>query len=424
MRALLAGALLAVPPPASAAAPQCQEPGQVIAPVPWPQRALLPQRAYPLATGAGITVAVLDSGVDAAHPQLAGQVLGGRDYLYSAGGRGDRDCVGHGTAVGSIIAARAVDGAGFRGIAPGARLLPVIVSERRSDGEESSGEAVSPARFATAVRDAVAAGAGIINISAVFTADDPAVRAAVEFATGANVLVVAAAGNSATDGNPTPYPAAYPDVLGVGAVDESGRVLDESGRGDFVDLVAPGDGVVAATRQRGHAVLRGTSFATAFVSGAAALVRQYHPDLDARAVARRLIATASPSPGGPRSDAYGAGAVDPYRAVTERLVAADPTAAAAPLVPRVDPAAVARAREWQRLTVTALRLCAGLLGVALAGALIVVARRRGRWRRWRPARAAPAREPTLAPLGPPVGLLDDLSPGDHEAYSASRFSPQ
>ncbi|MGC4895501.1 type VII secretion-associated serine protease mycosin [Micromonospora sp. DT31] len=397
-----------------ASAVQCQEPGDVIRPVPWAQQALLPQRAFPLATGAGVVVAVLDSGVDAVHPQLAGQVSTGRDYLYSKNGPGNRDCVGHGTAVGSIIAARQVDGTGFHGVAPGARLLPMTVSERRADGDRASGAAVSPNEFAAVVRDSVQRGAKVINISAVFTTDHPAVRAAIRNAVEADVVVVAAVGNSAEDGNPTPYPAAYPDVLGVGAVDQQGRVLPQSGRGAFVDLVAPGDGITAATPRRGHATWRGTSFAAPFVSGAAALVRQYHPKLTAREVTQRLTATASPSPGGARSDSYGFGMVDPYRAVAERFVQAVPTVAPTPVEPVLDPAVVAREAERRRLATAALTVGGTGAGLALVVGLVAIARRIGRRGRWRPTRATRMPTPTLAQLGPPVGLLDDVTSGDRE----------
>ena len=89
-----------------------------------------PARLAPLATGAGVTVAVVDSGVDRVHPQLAGRVLAGADLL-DPGGDGGRDCAGHGTGVASIIAAAPRPDVAFRGLAPGARILPVRVSEQQ-----------------------------------------------------------------------------------------------------------------------------------------------------------------------------------------------------------------------------------------------------------------------------------------------------
>jgi len=406
LAALLAGGLTGSGP-AVAKAP-CAEPGAVSQPVPWAQKLLMPDRVWPLATGGGITVAVLDSGVDGNHPQLAGRVLPGRDFLYTKGGPANRDCVGHGTAVASIIAARGAEGTGFRGMAPDARILPMAVSEKQGDGNKSQGRAVTPAEFANAVRVAVADGAKVINVSAVFDADHPEVREAIRFAIDSDVVVVAAVGNSARDGNPTPFPAAYDDVVGVGGIDERGEALPESGYGSFVDLVAPGDAVVAATPPRGHASWHGTSFAAPFVSAVAALVRQYWSQLNARQVAQRLTATASPAPGGPRSPRYGYGVVDAYRAVTERLVTAWPPATREPVRRQVDPAAAARARELRELTRVALVAGAMAAALALAAVIAGAVHRAGRRRRWRPARAAPASPPEPERDDAPVGLFDDL----------------
>ncbi|WP_249714711.1 type VII secretion-associated serine protease mycosin [Rhizomonospora bruguierae] len=386
----------------------CLKPGPVVAPVPWAQKLLAPERAWPLATGSGVTVAVLDSGVDGGHPQLAGRVLRGRDFLNPGNGPGDRDCAGHGTAVASIIAAQAATDTGFHGVAPGVKILPVIVSERGGD-DDGNGGGVTPARFGEALRWAVDNGADVVNMSLSFARDNPPIRAAVEYALSRNVVLVAAAGNNGNNGNPTPYPAAYDGVLGVGAVDEIGLVLADSGHGSFVDIAAPGGNVTAATPQRGHAAWSGTSFATPFVAGAAALVRQKNRDLTARQLADRLTATASPAPAGKHSPYYGEGVIDPYRAVADRLVAPAPRVAPTPIVRQVDAAALARERADRVLRERAMWLAGGALLLVVLVLLAVGVRRWGRRQRWRPARAAPIPPPPDDVDDAPVKLFDEVT---------------
>src|SRR5690242_17138073 len=115
---------------AVAAPPDCVEPAarQISADVPWPQRRYDYAAIARLADGRGVTVAVLDSGVDATHPQLRGAVRAGADLV--SGGDGRTDCVGHGTVVASLIAARSSVGAGLRGLAPAATILPIRVTDR------------------------------------------------------------------------------------------------------------------------------------------------------------------------------------------------------------------------------------------------------------------------------------------------------
>jgi type VII secretion-associated serine protease mycosin len=310
----------AVPPcPASASAGGAQ-----VTAVPWAQERYAPQRISPLADGSGVTVAVIDSGVDAHHPQLAGAVRPGTDLLDS--GDGTVDCVSHGTAVASIIAARPAAAISFRGLAPAAEILPVRVSEQQVLEAGPSGRTVPAAGLAQAIRYAVGHGAAVINLSVVLYRDDRAVRAAVRYAVDRDVVVVAAVGNQHPEGDRVPYPAAYDGVLGVGAIGPDGARVPSSPAGSYVDIVAPGAQVTAATRVRGHGTYEGTSFATPFVSATAALVRQYWPGLPAAAVIRRILATADPTPGG-RGNEYGYGALNPYRAVTEQVATGAPETA-------------------------------------------------------------------------------------------------
>jgi membrane-anchored mycosin MYCP len=380
--------LLLVPAPAQARAAACQnppKPGKTITATPYEDKLYDPERLAPLATGAGIRVAVVDSGVDDDNPQLKGRVAKGDDVL-----RGDsdgrQDCVGHGTGVAAIIAAARVDGVAFHGLAPDATIVPVRVSEGQDiGGGKETGDSGSPAGLAEAITWAARAGhAQVINLSLSTVADTAQVRDAVAGAIDSGVVVVAAVGNHATDGNPTPFPAADPDVIGVGAIDANGVRASYSQQGSYVDLMAAGDGVTMAAPGSGQVKDSGTSFAAPYVAATAALILQRFPGLSPAQVQRRLIATADPAPGGRRSDDYGYGLLNPYRALTETLsqqVAPPPPA----VLHAEDPAALAlaaRREHAQSMALVAAAVGAGI--VVLTGVLVVVVRR-GRRRGWRPA---------------------------------------
>jgi len=256
-----APAALAVPAPPPGPAPQpafgqpCAPPAPIVVrQVPWAQQRLATQRAWKLSQGGGIIVAVIDSGVDARVPQLAGHVLPGVDVVGSAtfdgavvgrGGRADSDCLGHGTFVASIIAAQPVAGIGFAGIAPGALVLPVRQTNSGQDGTGSG--------MAAAIRAATDHGAKVINISAASSIPSQLLADAVSYAQRHDVLIVAAADNQAKEGDPRSYPASYPGVIAVGSIDQEGKRSDFSETGDFIDLVAPGAGVLGlGTGGPGH----------------------------------------------------------------------------------------------------------------------------------------------------------------------------
>ncbi|RKN48402.1 type VII secretion-associated serine protease mycosin [Micromonospora endolithica] len=369
-------------------APGCATPLAPSRPVtgtPWAQQRYAPERLAPLATGAGVTVAVVDSGVDRAHPQLAGRVLTGDDLL-DPGGDGTRDCAGHGTGVASIIAAAPRPGVAFRGLAPDARILPVRVSEQQVVDGRESGRTVSAGDFARAIRWAVDRGADVLNLSVVLYADDPAVRAAIAHAVDRDVVVVAAAGNLHENGNPRPFPAAYDGVLGVGAIGADGVRSPFSQTGPYVDLVAPGGDVLMAAPRQGHLRAEGTSYAVPFVAGTAALLREYRPELNAAQVAQRIVASTDPAPGDRAGGAYGVGVLNPYRAITDVGGGAPgglrPAAALAD--DRADPAVLARQARRATARHRALAL-AGISGALVATAvLLALVVPRGARRRWRP----------------------------------------
>lgn len=385
------GAVAAAPVYAAPPGPvDCRPPRyhSTLTDTPWPVARFAPARIWPLTTGAGVTVAVIDSGVDGDHPQLRGAVLPGRDLLDGQR-TGAFDCLGHGTAVASVIAARPVDGVGFTGLAPGVRILPIRVSERILDADgQPQGDSVSLGGLAAAINAAVADGARVVNLSIYYFVDDARVRAAIDNARRHDVVIVAAAGNahsrdSATR-DPVPYPAAYEGVLGVGAVDQNGVRADDSQVGPYVDLVAPGVGVTAAANRSGdHTIVDGTSFATPYVAATAALVRARNPAMTAAEVERWLLRTAGPGRGGPRSDAYGFGEVDPFRAVNESDHPGGRTAVDMP--PMFDARAAAeRVAAETRAKERSVTLAVAGLAITAAVAFFAAAAPRGRRRRWRP----------------------------------------
>ena len=330
---------------------------------PWAQSALDITGAWAASRGRGVTVAVVDSGVDFS-PQLAGRVS-----EINLTGQGPRDCVGHGTAVASIIAASDARGRGipFYGVAPAARILSVKVN---------TGETGTTALLAQGIRDAVADGAQVINVSVQTAADSPTLRAAVLFALRRNVVVVAAAGNDNPGGGVGPYyPASYPGVLSVGAVDETGTLTSYTDRKTRVSVTAPGANIASAWPGGYNPASQGTSFAAAFVSGVAALVRAAYPRLPAAAVVRRIEATAD----GPTGAHAGAGMINPVQAVTAMVPAATAPPAGAP-VPVSEPPAANPVTRTMALSITG--------GAAALAALVILAAAvitRGRRRHWRPA---------------------------------------
>jgi type VII secretion-associated serine protease mycosin len=373
----------------SLGAPVCTSPpvpGNSIAAVPWPQIRYDMAALSQITDGAGVTVAVLDSGVDTANPQLSGVVSAGGDLLNSAGD-GTDDCLGHGTAVASIIAARPIAGAGLRGLAPGASILSIRVSERidTEDGPVGSGNVKA---LIDGIRRAVGSRPQprVINLSISTNSDSADLHAAIQSALDADIVVVAAVGNGYAKGNPTPYPAAYDGVVGVGAIGEDGARFGQSQVGPYVDIVAPGEGVVGAAPMAGHVVGSGTSYATPFVAATAALIRARWPNLNRGAVVRRLLATADPSSGAQPSLDYGYGVVNPVRALTEVLPVASAVPAATP-APVIQPGLVVadqvHAPSALALVATGILLLAALVIAGLAAAAPI-----GRRRGWRPGTSA------------------------------------
>ena len=255
-------------------------------------------RAWPLADGSGVTVAVLDTGVSPTHPDLAGRLLPGWNFVGNNANTADDS--GHGTYVAGVIAGRPGPG-GFSGVAPGVRILPVKVLDSHEVG--------STASFVAGITYAVDHGARVINISADGIVDSQALDDALGYAEAHSVVVVAAAGNDAS-AQPT-YPGAVSTVLAVSASAQDDSVASFSSYGPFVKLAAPGVAIPSTWWSPqggdGYATASGTSAAAPVVSGAAALVLAAHPGLSAAAVRQLLLETARDigSPGIDAQSGYG-----------------------------------------------------------------------------------------------------------------------
>lgn len=277
----------------------------------WYLRFLEIDRVHKITQGEGVTVAVIDTGVDADHPDLAGAVRPGADFAIRKAtppdGRVDKD--GHGTAMAGLIAGRGRGGQGILGIAPKATILPI----RDADFLDSH-----TAYTDEAIRWAVDQGAQVISMS--FGHHQPGVglRNAIEYARRKDVVLVAAVGNKPKDPI-IGYPAAYPGVIAVGGVDQQGQHAPFSVTGPEVDITAPAVSIISTRLNGSYATRNGTSSATAIVAGAAALIRAAHPNLSADEVAYRLTATATDKGPRGRDDQYGYGVLNLHAALTADL---------------------------------------------------------------------------------------------------------
>jgi hypothetical protein len=327
---------------------------------PWPVAQLAPYQAWPLSRGAGITVAVVDSGVGTP-PSLAGAVGDGRDVV--SGGTPNGDCLGRGTALAGLVAGRPQIGTGVVGMAPDARVLPVRITDQNAH--------VPPDALSDGIQAATSLGADVILVGTGTPVDSAALRAAVASATAHDVLIVAPVNTGKANSTSEPvvwYPAAYPQVLAVAGADRTGAPIGQIAAGVGVDLYAPGLGI-APIAGTGHYQVAGSAVAAAYVAGAAALVRASHPRLSQAQVADRLTLTAVRT-----VPPDGSGRVDPYAAVADlapeqvrRTADARSDAITLPGTPRPDPA-VSRA-----LWVSAAAVVIALVG--LAGAAVVRKRR-------------------------------------------------
>lgn len=350
----------------------------VVRDVPWAQQVLAPQRAWLLTRGGGVAVAVVDTGVSAASPALAGAVYAGRDVTTNS--RADSDCSGHGTFVAGLIAARPAAGSGFAGIAPAARILPIRVTMNQNQ--------IDAAPLASGIRTAVDAGARIVAVALGTTTDTPALRGAVAYAVAHDALIVAAMDAPGLSAGGPVYPAALPGVVAVASIGSDGRTTAGTTTtggtaGPAPTLAAPGSNLLSvAPHGSGNVTASGNGVAVAFVAGAAALVRDYRPSLNATQVAHRLEATADHPTGRLPDPSLGYGIVDPVSAVTtvlpEESGETPPSSYAQPVT------IVLPSPQNRRPAYTTLAASAAVAGCAGLGGLLIATIRRGRRRGWRP----------------------------------------
>jgi Subtilase family len=270
--------------------------------------------AWNRTTGAGnVVVAVIDTGVDLDHPELAPLLVPGTDMVdlganptAPAGFRfeGDfqgrdnvpQDEVGHGTHVAGTIACLSNNGLGVAGVTWACRIMPVrvlarIVNINNSADVRGTGSA---ADIASGIRWAVDNGARVLNLSLGGTTDTQVERDAIAYAIAHGAVVVAAMGNAFQQGNPTSFPAAYPNVVAVGAIDSGDHRANFSQTGAHIDIAAPGVGILSTVWNDGFTTMSGTSMASPHVAGVAALILSCNGNLSGPQVADILRQTARP----------------------------------------------------------------------------------------------------------------------------------
>ncbi|MFB4308696.1 type VII secretion-associated serine protease mycosin [Actinomadura sp. GTD37] len=296
----------------------------------WFQAWSIQKEVWPVTKGKGVTVAVIDTGVNAQLPDMTSVVLPGTDLTGKGGdGRRDNDSYnhGHGTGMASLIASQGTK-TGFMGIAPEAKILPIAAPS------------VSGPTTAKAVRFAVDHGAKVVNISESSESADiypnqcpPELLDAVKYAAAKDVVLVASAGNSGDIGNKPNYPASCPGVLAVGAFGHDGQPWKSTQRQPYVTVAAPGADVGYLGKE-GHAYNsgQGTSQASALASGAIALVRSRYPEMSARQIVQRVTATAKDFGPKGKDELLGYGVISIPRALKQDVPATAPN----PVYERLD----------------------------------------------------------------------------------------
>ena len=292
-----------------------------------------PDVMWPISTGKGIIIAEIDSGVEASHADLVGQVLPGENFSGLKGGA-DADIDGHGTAIASLIVGtgKGWGGRGMYGLSPGVKVLPLRVSPTGAN------EAVFAASFASqvslALRFAADSDAQIINISMAQVENESTVESAIDYALAKGKLIIAGAGNDGGNGDPMEYPAAFPGVVAIGETDSAGAVASESEHGSQISFTAPGANMYGACiSPSGYCTGHGTSDSTAIASASAALIWSVHPTWTADQIIRVMMNTANRGTDkfGQQDPYFGYGALRPRIAL---VTPGDPGAAGVnPLIP-------------------------------------------------------------------------------------------
>ncbi|WP_344571357.1 type VII secretion-associated serine protease mycosin [Streptomyces fulvorobeus] len=394
------------------------------------------EQMWETSTGEGVTVAVIDSGVDASNPDLLGQVLKGKDLAEDSPGDEHVDYDGHGTGMAGLVAGtgRSGGGDGAFGLAPGAKILPVRMTDDTGKVNGATGDKNFSDDVSVGIRFAADNGAKVISVSQGNEEGSQDISDAVKYALQKGSLVFAAVGNTGDKGNALEYPAATPGVVGVGSTGKNRQRAPASQYGSQVDLAAPGVDMVHAcgNQKSGLCKSTGTSDATAIASASAALIWSQHPEWTNNQVLRVLLNTAGgPINGAERTDYIGHGIVRPrialktpgdpgpadvyplpdLAAAEPARPAAEPSRAKGGSEADTTPAAAAPAADdsgdtglWAGLGVGA----AALVGGAVAFTVI-----RSRRRSAAPAAVPPYQQQPSYPdpaYGPPPGAPDGHSP--------------
>ena len=244
-----------------------------------------------------VRVAIIDTGIDTTHPDLAGQIIETID-IFAEDVMNDRQ--GHGTHTAGIIAAKPNAQMRTRGICVICQIIAI-----KAINDDGYGSDVTVAQ---GIDDAINAGASVINLSIGSSSDAPVIKAAIERALAADIIVVAAAGNSNNNQVEAVFPAAYPGVLAVSAIDRSNQIAPFAQNTPDIDIVAPGVEIVSTSPfGAGYSMEQGTSTAAPQVTATVALVRALRPDLSAQQI-QELILTHAIDLGDPGYDVvYGHG---------------------------------------------------------------------------------------------------------------------
>ena len=262
-------------------------------------------QAWAISTGsASVVVAVVDSGVDGAHHDLASKLAPGWNFLTSSSTT--TDALGHGTAVAGVVAAASNNGAGIAGVSWNSRIMPLVVVDTTGYASYSN--------IAAAIQYAADNGASVVNVSLGGTSSSSVLQSAVDYAWSKNVVVFAAAMN---DSNTSPsYPAACNHAVAVSATDSTDALATYSNYGSWIALSAPGSNIFTTTVGGGYGYWYGTSFASPIATGVAALALAVNPTLTAPALVT-LLEQNSDDLGAAGFDSYfGWGRVNAFKAVT------------------------------------------------------------------------------------------------------------
>ena len=349
--------------------------------------------AWQLTRGGGVTVAVIDSGVNPDVSDLAGAVRTGRDFTGVSTKQSNPNWGVHGTWMASLIAGHGHDGggSGVIGVAPRSTILSIRVIPDRADphyGRYSrEQEPDIQNSLAQGIDYAVKHGAKVISMSIGYSAPSGTVRAALQQAYDHGVVVIASAGNSGGPAGssrageaPESFPANYPGVISVGAVDSSGAVAGFSSANLSVQVAAPGVSIPAQGRDGQYWSVSGTSPACALVAGVAALVKARYPGLAPDLVASALTSTTTRQPSAGYDSQVGFGIVDAAAALARagKLAGARTTEAGLKATVRyrgVSPQPPVRSRGSGQLALFALLALTSLALTAAAGTRLVVLRR-------------------------------------------------